>query len=119
MSKEKKTQDLSNFAVMNIDKGEEIAAAYVGGFITGTGRYKFLAKKKHDGRYEWAHFTERESGLKENLYRGTVNTAGELKILLSIMNKHLKRIFGDHAEMKEGYPEFRSITGQKLDDTIN
>ena len=37
---------MEQFAVMNIEKGEEIAIAVVSGHIPGTGRYKFLAKKK-------------------------------------------------------------------------
>jgi hypothetical protein len=35
------------------------------------------------------------------------------------MNRNLKKIFGAHAEMKQGIPEFRSILGKKFDDTIN
>ncbi len=37
---------MEQFAVMNVEKGEEIAIAVVSGSIPGTGRYKFLAKKK-------------------------------------------------------------------------
>ncbi len=106
-------------AVMNIEKGEKIAIVVCGGLIAGTGRYKFLAKEKINGQYEWAHFTERENGLKENVCRGKVQTEKELKLVLEIMNKNLKRVFGDHAEMKTGIPEFRSIMGTKFDDTIN
>lgn len=110
---------MPSFAVMNIDKGEEIVIANVSGHIAGTGRYKFLAKKKVNGKYEWAHFVERDNGVKENVYRGEVNNGEELKMVLDITNKTLKRIFGVHAEMNQGIPEFRSITGQKFDDTIN
>lgn len=110
---------MSQFAVMNIEKGEEIAMALVSGHIPGTGRYKFLAKKKKNGTFEWAHFTERDNGLKENVYRGEVKNQDELKLVLEIMNKNLKKIFGAHAEMKQGIPEFRSILGKKFDDTIN
>jgi hypothetical protein len=49
---------MAQFAVMNIEKGEQIVIALVSGHIPGTGRYKFLAKKKKNGEYEWAHFTE-------------------------------------------------------------
>jgi hypothetical protein len=106
-------------AVMNIDKGEEIVAGFVSGHIPGTGRYKFVAKKKINGKYEWAHFVERDDGLKENVYRGEVGNPEELKLVFDIMNKTLKKIFGSHTEMKEGKPEFKSITGKKFDDTIN
>lgn len=110
---------MTQFAVMNIEKGEEIAVALVSGHIPGTGRYKFLAKKKKDGKYEWAHFKERDNGMKEGVYRGEVNDKKELKLLLEIMNSNLKKIFGAHAEMKEGIPEFRSLMGRKFDDTVN
>ena len=106
-------------AVMNIDKGEEIAQALVSGHIPGTGRYKFLAKKKKNCQYEWAHFTERDNGNKENVYRGEVKNEEQLKQVLEIMNRNLKRIFGDNAEMKHGIPEFRSLMGTKFDDSIN
>ncbi len=104
---------------MNVEKGEEIAVAVVSGSIPGTGRYKFLAKKKKNGQYEWAHFTERENGLKESVYREEVKTEAELKLVLEIMNKNLKKVFGHNAEMKNGIPEFRSLMGKKFDDTIN
>ena len=110
---------MQQFAVMSIEKGEEITAALVSGHIPGTGRYKFLAKKRKDGKYEWAHFTERDSGTKENVYRGEVNNKEELKLVLEIMNRNLKKIFGTLAEMKDGMPEFRSLLGKKFDDTVN
>ncbi len=110
---------MTQFAVMNIEKGEEIVAALVSGYIAGTGRYKFFAKKKKDKKYEWAHFTERDNGAKENVYRGEVNKETELKLVLEIMNKNLVKIFGSQAEMKQGIPEFRSLMGKKFDDTVN
>ena len=110
---------MSQFAVMNVEKGEEIISALVSGHITGTGRYKFLAKKRKDNNYEWAHFVERDNGLKEKVYKGEVNNEAELKLVLEIMNKNLAKIFGPNAEMKQGIPEFRSILGTKFEDTVN
>lgn len=110
---------MTSFAVMNIDNGEETVIANVSGHIAGTGRYKFLAKKKVNGKYEWVHFVERDNGIKENVYRAEVNDEEELKIVLDIANMALKRIFGAHTEMIQGIPEFRSITGQKFGDTMN
>lgn len=110
---------MASFAVMNIDKGEEIIFALVSGHIPGTGRNKFLAKKKKNGEYEWAHFVERDNGNKEKVYRGDVKTEKEIKLVLEIMNKTLKKIFGDKAVMKEGMPEFRSLMGAKFDDSVN
>jgi len=110
---------MSEFAVMNIDKGEEIISAFVSGHINGTGRYKFIAKKRKDNKYEWAHFVERDNGLKEKVYRGEINSETELKLVLDIMNKNLVKIFGSNSEMKQGIPEFKSLTGNKFDDTVN
>jgi len=36
---------MASFAVMNIEKGEQIVFALVSGPVPGTGRYKFLAKR--------------------------------------------------------------------------
>lgn len=94
-------------AVMRVEKGEVIVASLISGHIEGTGRYKLLAKKKTDGVIEWAHFTERDSGLKENVYRGEVRSDEELNLVMEIMNRHLKKIFGLHAEMKQGVCEVR------------
>jgi hypothetical protein len=110
---------MEQFAIMNIEKGEEIASALVSGHIPGSGRYKFLAKKKVNGKYEWVHFVERDDGAKEKVYRGEVANKEELNTVLEIMNRNLKNIFGPSAEMKEGMPEFRLITGQKFDTTVN
>jgi hypothetical protein len=114
-----KKKIMSQIAVMNVEKGEEIVSALVSGHIPGTGRYKFLAKKNKKGKYEWAHFKERDNGLKEGVYRGEVKDEKELKLVLEIMNRNLKKIFGDKAEMKEGIPEYRSIMGNKFDDMVN
>ena len=110
---------MKQFAVMNIEKGEEIVSTLVSGHIPGTGRYKFLAKKKVNGTFEWAHFTERDNGDKEKVFRGEVESMERLNLVLEIMNRNLKKIFGDQAEMKMGRPEFRTITGTKADDSIN
>ena len=110
---------MEQFAVMNIKEGEELVAAMVSGHISGTGYYKFLAKKTRDGGYEWAHFTERDNGIKEKVFRGETKSVDELQTVLEIMNKNLERIFGSHAMMKQGIPEFRTLMGVKSDNTIN
>jgi predicted house-cleaning noncanonical NTP pyrophosphatase (MazG superfamily) len=114
-----KIKIMAQLAVMNIEKGEEIVIGLVSGIISGSGRYKFLAKKTKAGKYEWAHFVERDSGLKEKVYRGETKNMEELKTVLEIMNRNLVKIFGANAEMKEGIPEFRSLMGKKFDDTVN
>jgi hypothetical protein len=109
---------MEQIAVLNVEKGEVIVAALVGGHVEGCGRYKFPAKKKKDGRIEWAHFMQRDNGLKEKVYRGEVGSQKELDVVLEIMNNNLSGIFGKHAEMKQGIPEFRSLMGTKFDDSI-
>ena len=104
---------------MNIGKGEEIISALVSGHINGTGRYKFLAKKRKDNKYGWGHFVERDDGVKEKVYKGEVNSETELELVLDIMNKNLAKIFGPNAEMKQGIPECKSLPGDKFDDTVN
>ncbi len=110
---------MSQAAVMELGKGEELVAGLVSGHIPGTGRYKFLAKKRKDNIIEWAHFVERDSGLKEKVYRGEVADENQLKQVLEIMNRNLSGIFGPQAAMKEGIPEFRSMMGNKFDDSVN
>ncbi len=105
--------------MMKIEKGEEIAMAVISRHIAGTGRYKFLAKKRRDNTYEWVHFKERDHGRKEGVYQGEAKDEKELKMVFELMNKNLVRIFGPHAEMKEGIPEFRSILGTRFDDTVS
>ena len=79
-------------AVMKIEKGEEIAASMVSGHISGTGRYKLLAKKKKNGRYEWAHFMERDTGVKEGVYRGEVKDEKEFaQTIITLLNDTKKR----------------------------
>jgi hypothetical protein len=103
-----------NVAVMNVEKGEDIVASLVGGLIAGTGRYKMLAKKKLNGNIEWAHFLERDTGIKESVYRGQVRNDTELQILITVMNKNLKKVFGDQAIMRQGTFEITTIMGQAV-----
>jgi len=105
---------MEHLAIMNLCKGEEIAAMMMSAQIPGTGHYKLLAKKRVDGKFEWAHFVQRTNGYKEKMYKGEVETEDELKILIDIMNKTLVRIFGPNAEMKPGKPSFYSLDGKEL-----
>jgi hypothetical protein len=105
---------MENFAVMNVDEGEEIAATLMNGEIPGTGHYKFLAKKRIDGKFEWAHFVQRVNGQKEKMYRGEAENEEQLKLVIEIMNRNLTRVFGPHAEMKPGNPHFYDLSGTGL-----
>ncbi len=88
------SRDLSNVAVMNIEKGEEILGGWATASIPEVGIYKLLAKKKTDSTIEWAHFVQRDSGVKEKVLRGTVETREELAIVKKAINDNLHRIFG-------------------------
>lgn len=55
-----KNKPIRQQAVMTVDEGEELAE----GWVTQIGIYKLLAKKKADGTFEWAHFVQRDSGLR-------------------------------------------------------
>ena len=105
----------SKTAVMSIEKGEEIFAGHVSPDIPQVGIYKLLAKKKADGTIEWAHFVERDNGLKERVMRGTVNTVDEFNIVVDAVNNNLRRIFG--VTMRPASYEVRTLDGKKAPDT--
>ena len=81
-------------AILNIDEGEEIAGGWATPHIPQTGIYKFLAKKRGDGTFEWAHFVQRDNGSKENIYRGEAKSRQQLEETIEVMNRNLKKIFG-------------------------
>lgn len=89
-----KVKPLKQMAVMNVEKGEEIVGGWASAHIPQVGVYKLLAKKRVDGVIEWAHFVQRDSGLKDKVYRGEVESRDRLDDLLEIMNGQLKRVFG-------------------------
>ena len=92
------SKSLRQMAVMNVDKGEEIVGGWASAHIPQVGVYKLLAKKRLDGIIEWAHFVQRDSGLKEKVYRGEVESHEKLNEVLEIMNGQLKRVFGTTME---------------------
>lgn len=107
--------NLSQMAVMNIAKGEEILAGRATPPIPQVGIYKLLAKKKADGTIEWAHFVERDNGLKEKVMRGTVNTLDEFDIVIDAVNNNLRRVFG--VTMQAAGYDVRTLDGKKVSDT--
>jgi hypothetical protein len=107
----------SQIAVMNLEEGEDIFAGRVTLHIPQVGIYKLLAKKKADGTIEWAHFVQRDNGLKEKVMRGTVNTLEEFDILNDVVNSNLQKIFG--VTMQPAEYEVRTLEGKKVSDTIH
>ncbi len=87
-------KSLRQLAVMNVDKGEQVVGGWASAHIPQVGVYKLLAKQRMDGVIEWAHFVQRDSGAKEKVYRGEVESRERLDEVLEIMNGQLKRVFG-------------------------
>ena len=88
------TRPLAAQAVMNVEKGEEIAGMWITPHVPQIGIYKLLAKKKQDGTCEWAHFVQRDDGRKEKVYRGTVENVGRLVDVVAALNRALHTAYG-------------------------
>jgi hypothetical protein len=101
-----------NEPIIRVSKGEEIAMMCISGLLVGTGYYKFLAKKRIDKKYEWAHFVERLNKRKENFYRGEAKDLAELNMVFGIMNRTLIKTFGPLAEMKPAATDYYSEHGK-------
>ncbi|MGK2944742.1 MAG: hypothetical protein ACSLFC_08380 [Desulfuromonadales bacterium] len=86
--------DLSRAAVLSIEKGEEIFGGWATAPIPQVGIYKLLAKRKADGAIEWAHFVQRDSGVKDRVLRGDVKTAEEFSVVKDAIESNLRRIYG-------------------------
>jgi hypothetical protein len=112
-----KPNSLRQIAVMNINEGEEIVGGWASAHIPQVGVYKLLAKKRVDGIFEWAHFVQRDSGAKEKVYRGEVESREKLDEVLEVMNKHLQRVFGTTMEAA-GYDAY-TLDGKKASKTIH
>jgi hypothetical protein len=107
----------SQIAVMNLEEGEDLFAGRVTPYISQVGIYKLLAKKKTDGTIEWAHFAQRDNGLKEKVMRGTVNTLEEFDILNDTINNNLQKIFG--VTMQPAEYDVLTLDGKKVSDTMH
>jgi hypothetical protein len=104
-------------AVMNVEKGEEIAGMWVTPHVPEIGIYKLLAKKKKNGACEWAHFVQRDSGLKDNVYRGTVENEGRLNDVVEAINAALRKAYGPHIQLKAADADLYTLDGKKASDT--
>ena len=109
--------NLSQVAVMTIDEGEEILTGRATAHIPQVGIYKLLAKKKADDTIEWAHFVERDNGLKEKVMRGSVKSLDEFTIVIDTVNNNLRRIFG--VTMQPAEFDVRTLDGKKASDTMH
>jgi hypothetical protein len=106
--------DLSRAAVLSIEKGEEIFGGWATAPIPQVGIYKLLAKKKADGTIEWAHFVQRDSGVKEKVMRGAVKTPEEFTVVKDAISSNLHRFYGvtlQAAGYDIGTPNGKTATG--------
>jgi hypothetical protein len=101
-------------AVMEIHDGEEIVGGWVTNAIPQIGVYKLLAKKKADGSIEWAHFVQRDNGLKEKVYRGAVPTVGDLHKVIDVINHALTQAYGMYgAKLSPADYDVSTLDGKK------
>jgi hypothetical protein len=107
----------SQMAVMTVAKGEDVLAGQATAHIPQVGVYKLLAKKKVDGTIEWAHFVQRDNGLRENVLRGTVNSLDEFDIVIDAVNNNLRRIFG--VILQPVTYEVSTLDGKKVSETLH
>lgn len=104
-------------AVMNVAQGEEILPGRVTPPIPQVGQYKLVAKKKKNGTIEWAHFVQRDSGLREKVVRGVVANSDELEIVIDIMNRNLEKVFG--VTMQAATYDVGMADGTKVSGTVH
>jgi hypothetical protein len=109
-------RDISKQAVMNVEQGEEIAGMWVTPDIPQTGVYKLVAKKRRDGKIEWAHFIHRHDGTRKVVFRGEVESKTRLADVLDAANQHLQGIFG--VTMSAADVSMKTLDGRTTDDTM-
>ena len=110
-------QDRSQQAVMSLDKGEEIAGMWATPQIPGSGVYKLVAKKRLDGKIEWAHFIHRPDGSRKVVFRGEVASREQLAVVLDAANKHLQGIFG--VTLSPADVGIKTLDGRTTDDKVH
>jgi len=101
---------------MNVDKGEEIAGIWATPQIPEIGVYKLAAKKRIDGKFEWAHFQHRPDGTRKVLARGDVETRERLAVVLDAANTALNRIYGVVMQIAEFSAS--TVDGKKLNGPV-
>jgi len=111
------TSNLSKMAVMNLEKGEEFVGGWATPKIPQVGIYKLLAKQRQDGVVEWAHFVQRDNGLRDRVTRGEVESREKIDEVLEIMNRNLRKIFG--VAMQPAEYEMRTVDGKKAPPAIH
>jgi hypothetical protein len=108
---------LADQAVMNMEQGEEIAGLWVTLPVPQIGTYKLLAKQKRDGTCEWAHFVQRANGLKEKVYRGTVENPARLADVVLALNRALHTTYGPTICLQPADFEMYALGGKIVSNT--
>ena len=110
-------RNLTNQAVMKVDKNEEIVGLWAAPLVPGTGIYKLVAKKRRDGSIEWAHFIHRDDGSRKVVLRGEVESKERLSLVLELANAQLKAIFG--VTMSVADVSMKTLDGRPADGTVH
>ena len=108
---------LSKLAVMNVDEGEEILPSYVTPHVPQIGIYKLLAKKRKDGKCEWAHFVQRDDGRKENVYRGEVENEARMADVVDALNSALHTAYGPTISLVPADSDMYTLDGKLVPPT--
>ena len=108
---------LSKLAVMNVEEGEEVLGAYVTPHVPQIGIYKLLAKKKKNGKCEWAHFVQRDDGRKENVYRGEVENEAHLANVVDGINAALRKAYGPTISLQPADSDMYTLDGKQVPPT--
>ena len=103
---------LSQLAVMNVDEGEAIVGGWATPHIPEVGIYKLLIKKRKDGKFEWAHFVQRDNGVKERVMRGVTERQDQIESLIESVNRNLKRLFG--VSMQAAQYSYYTLDGREI-----
>ncbi len=117
MSKDKKS--LRDVAVLNVDKGDEIAGMWITPPIKEVGRYKLLAVKRKDGTCEWAHFIQRDNGDKDRVLRGKLDTPEQLQTVCEVINRNLQKIYSAEILLEPADFDMFTVDGQKASRTVH
>ena len=108
---------LRQVAVMNVDEGEEVLGAYVTPHVPQIGIYKLLAKKRKDGKCEWAHFVQRDDGRKENVYRGEVENESRVADVIAAINSALNTAYGPAIRLHPADSDMYTLDGKQVPPT--
>jgi hypothetical protein len=100
-------------AILNVDKGDEIVGGWITPKIPEVGAYKLLVVKRKSGKFDWAHFIQRDNGNKDRVMRGTLNNIEELESLKEMINKNLGKVYGAHIKLFPADYDMMTLDGKK------